>query len=187
MADTLVKVIFGIIIGVILVLALLNIGEDILSTLFGSKGCNEAYGYLGGLSKAVEHVLSGETESTNAILSIKGKCSLVGFSKTKDSFLARPDECISESCLCLCKGKLDEKCNVYEQCSHFNVDAFFGDAEVEGAKEQVFFQNTDGILILNVVKKENTVYITLRDVSDIIVETSHEDETINLLEVDAAI
>ncbi len=187
MADTLVKVIFGIIIGLVLVLALLNIGEDILSSFFGSKGCNEAYGYLGGLSEAVDYSLSGEADYTNALFSIEGKCSLVGFSKIRDSFLARPNECLSESCLCLCKGKLDEKCNVYEQCSYFDVDVFIGDAEVNGVKEQVFFQNTDGILLLNVIKKENSVYITLRDVSEIIVETSQENEIINLLEVDEAI
>src|SRR3989344_3360161 len=187
MADTIVKVIFGIITGLVLALVLLNIGEDILSSLFGSKGCNEAYGYLGELSKSVDYSLSGETDYTNTLFSIEGKCSLVGFSKTRDSFLARTDECISESCLCLCKGKLDEKCNVYEKCSHFNVDAFFGDAEINGVKEQVFFQNTDEILLLNVIKKENSVYITLRDASEIIVETSQDDETINLLEVDEAI
>ena len=161
MADTLVKVIFGILIGIIVVLGLLNIMTDIFSSWFGSKGCGEAYGSLAGLDKSVNGILDGIFTETTALVFVEGRCSLIGFNRDSDSFTLRPDSCLDLSCLCLCKGDIDEKCNVYQQCFFYDIPGFIGDREIKDMKDQVFFQHMEkNPLIVSVFEEEDKMHIT---------------------------
>jgi len=168
MATTLLKVIFGIVIGLILVWVLFGIIKDVYNSFFGSSGCKEAAGMLKEMDDVVQNVASEKIDKPQFLFAIEGKCALVGFSRNKDSIVPKPLECGSDSCLCLCKGSTKERCDVYDSCYTIAVDTLEGDAEVQNLENQVYYKNTDGPMTIWILKSDTTLYFTLRDIEPVV-------------------
>ena len=125
--------------------------------LKGQKTCEK---YLDDYNRVIEDIKNLEPgKKLEELIDIKSNCALIAFSKSKESFVSRPDQCLQQSCLCICYVGADgadaDDCLHTKYCTNFeDIEEIKGNQKINNFEEQIYVNDFRAIEISRI---DNTI------------------------------